>query len=218
MTIGFDIETIPNSGMIDRLPPVEVKAGNLKDPAKIAEKEAAAKLDQIEKMGLNPLYGRVCAWCAEDFSGEKHFACMTEESDAEESRVISEAFELLGGSNVTVLTYNGNNFDLPFIYRRAVLLGIDTREFGLAPLSAMTAKYRNELHHDLMQIWCGFCSYEKLDNLGAAILNERKIDIDFREFPEMIKTSAGRKTLIEYCQQDVALLMKIYRRVKGILF
>ena len=60
--LGFDIETIPNSGMLDRLPPVEVKAGNLKDPVKIAEKEAAAKAEQLEKMALSPLYGRVCCW------------------------------------------------------------------------------------------------------------------------------------------------------------
>lgn len=40
MDLVIDIETIPNSGMIDRLPEVEVKTGNLKDPEKIAEKIA----------------------------------------------------------------------------------------------------------------------------------------------------------------------------------
>ncbi len=62
--ITFDIETIPNTSMIRRLPKLEIKAGNLKDPAKIAEKEAAARAEQIDKMALSPLYGRICAWVA----------------------------------------------------------------------------------------------------------------------------------------------------------
>ena len=52
--ITFDIETIPNTSMLDRMPKPEVKAGNVKDPAKIAEKTAAARAEQIEKMALSP--------------------------------------------------------------------------------------------------------------------------------------------------------------------
>ena len=215
--LGFDIETIPNSGMIDRLPPVEVKAGNLKDPAKIAEKEAAAKAEQLEKMSLSPLYGRVCCWCAEDAAGVRFESCIEEDTDAEEIRVIEAALQLIGYGNRTLLTYNGISFDVPFIYRRAVLLGIDVRKFLLPPLPAMTARYRNDLHHDLMNIWCGVGNYEKLDNLAAAILGDRKNEIDFHDFPEMIKTTAGREELLSYCRQDVALLVKIYLRVVGIL-
>ena len=62
MDIAFDIETIRNGSLIDRLPEPEVRTGNLKDPAKIAEKLAEAKAEQVEKMALSPLYGRVCAF------------------------------------------------------------------------------------------------------------------------------------------------------------
>ena len=215
MLISFDIETIPNSGMLNRLPPVEAKTGNLKDPEKIAEKERQAKLEQVEKMALSPLYGRVCAWCAESITGDKFNACIEEDSDEEEIRVIAAAFKRIRGSKI--LTYNGNNFDLPFLYKRAVILGVDPRGYALPPLSEVTAKYKNIHHIDLMNVWCGFGNYEKLDNLASALLGEHKNEIDFHDFPEMIKTDAGRKELLAYCQQDVSLLLKLYTRVKGIL-
>jgi hypothetical protein len=59
MFYAFDIETMPNSSKLDSLPEPEIKTGNLKDPAKIEEKRAEARAEQIGKMALNPLYGRI---------------------------------------------------------------------------------------------------------------------------------------------------------------
>ena len=215
MDITFDIETIPNSSMIKRLPAVEVKAGNLKDPAKIAEKEAAAKAEQLDKMALSPLYGRICAWVAvkNEFTAER--ACLAENSDAEETRVIETAFDTI--SSGRVITYNGNSFDLPFLYRRAVLLGVDPRQWGMPTLAEMTARYNNQHHIDIMQVWCGFGNYEKLDNIAKAMLDDQKVEIDFHDFPELIKTDEGRKKLLDYCQQDVLLTMRLWNRIAGIL-
>ena len=215
MDIAFDIETIPNSGMINRLPAIEVKAGNLKDPAKIAEKEAAAKAEQIDKMALSPLYGRVCAWVAVEDENAVHKECIHADSDAEETRIIEAAFETLAGNRV--VTYNGNGFDLPFLYRRAVLLGMDTRQFGMPTLAEMTARYNNKHHVDIMQVWCGFGNFEKLDNIAGALLDDHKIKIDFRDFAEMIKTAEGRNKLFQYCSQDVILTKKLWSRITGIL-
>jgi len=214
MDIAFDIETIPNSGMIDRLPPVEVKAGNLKDPAKIAEKEAAAKAEQIDKMALSPLYGRVCAWVAVSEKTDVS-ACITADTDAEETRVIEAAFDAISGGRV--VTYNGSGFDLPFLYRRAVLLGIDPRAWGMPTLAEMASRYCSKHHVDLMQAWCGFGNFEKLDNLAGAMLGDHKIGIDFRDFPALIQTIGGRKKLVDYCRQDVLLTMRIWNRIAGIL-
>jgi len=215
MDIAFDIETIPNSAMADRLPPVEIKAGNLKDPAKIAEKEAAARAEQVEKMALSPLYGRMCAWVAIDDGGPVYNGCIAESSDEAETVIIEKAFETLSGKRI--ITYNGNGFDLPFIYRRAVLLGVDPRQYGMPTLASLTARYNNTIHVDLMQVWCGFGSFEKLDNIAKALLDDRKIEIDFREFENLIKTAQGRETLLAYCAQDVLLTKKLWNRISGIL-
>lgn len=212
----FDIETMRNASMIDRLPALEVKAGNLKDPAKIAEKQEAAKNEQIEKMALSPLYGRICAWCAIDDDGKKYQECITADTNTAEAELIEKAFDLLGEYG-KIITYNGNGFDFPFLYRRAALLGIPPSLYGLPPLAAITAKYRNELHVDLMQVWCGSGSYEKLDNIARALVNDQKIEIDFRDFPALIKTKKGQKQLLDYCMQDVRLTQQIWFRVNGIL-
>lgn len=215
MDIVFDIETIPNRDMVSRLPAIEIKAGNLKDPAKIAEKEKAAKQEQIEKMALSPLYGRICAWVDAEDENTVFHSCMEEETDAEETRIIESAFESLSGNRV--ITYNGTSFDLPFLYRRAVILGIDVREFNLPPLAEMTARYNNKHHIDLMTVWSGYGNFEKLDNLAAVLLDSRKIEIDFRDFPELIRTQEGRDKLLDYCRQDVLLTQKLWNRIAGIL-
>lgn len=215
MDIAFDIETIPNRSMIERMPEPEIKTGNLKDPAKIAEKIAEAKAEQIGRMALSPLYGRVCAWVGAEDENAMSFDCIREESDAEEARVIELVFTIIAGKRV--VTYNGNGFDLPFVYRRAVMLGIDIRQYGVPTLAEMTARYNNKHHIDLMQVWCGFGNFEKLDNIAKALLEDQKIEIDFRDFPELIQTPEGRERLIAYCQQDVMLTMKLWNRIAGIL-
>lgn len=213
--LAFDIETIPNTSLIDRLPEPEVKTGNLKDQAKIAEKIEEAKKAQIEKMALSPLYGRVCCWCVHDGDNSTG-SCITEESDAEETAVIERAFQVLAQDS-PIVTYNGSSFDLPFLYRRAVILGIDPGEFDMPPLSSLLKRYDNEHHLDLMQVWCGFGQFEKLDTLSALILNDHKVEIDFHEFPELIKTEEGRNRILTYCAHDVELTHQLYTRISGIL-
>lgn len=214
MDIAFDIETIRNSSRLDVMPEPEVKTGNLKDPAKIAEKVAEARAEQVAKMALNPLYGRICAFVAVTEEQTKR-CCINNDSDEEETRIVEAVFHAISGKRV--ITYNGNSFDLPFVYRRAVLLGVDPREFGAPTLAEITARYGNKYHVDLMNVWCGFGSFEKLDAIAGAILGDHKIEIDFREFPELIRTEDGRKKLLDYCEQDVLLTLKLWNRFAGIL-
>lgn len=215
MDLVIDIETIPNSGMIDRLPEVEVKTGNLKDPEKIAEKIAEAKAEQIGKMALSPLWGRVCAWCGMEDEQTVWKECIREDSDDEETRILVTLFRAMTGKRI--VTYNGNGFDLPFLYRRAVILGIDVREFGLPTLSDLCKRFSNSLHVDLMNVWAGFGNYEKLDNIAHVLLDDAKQEIDFRAFPELIQSEEGRRKLLDYCAQDVALTLRLWNRIAGIL-
>lgn len=212
---AFDIETIPNSSMLDKLPEPEIKLGALKDPEKIAQKKAEAKIKQIEKMALNPLYGRVCAAVLSNDNACSRII-IDEDSDNAETELLETLFPFFADDNV-LITYNGTDFDMPFTYKRAVLLGIVPAEYAAPTLSAMTARYNNKHHIDLMTVWCGYGRYEKLDNLGNFLLDEKKLDVNFRDFPEMIKTEIGRGKLLDYCEQDVRLTWALYQRFKGVL-
>ena len=51
----------------------------------------------------------------------------------------------------------------------------------------------------------------------SELASKHKIEIDFREFPELIRTEDGRKKLLDYCEQDVLLTLKLWNRFAGIL-
>lgn len=218
MIFALDIETIPNTSMIPHLPEPELKLGNIKDPDKIKAKKAEAKNKQIADMALNPLYGRICSYALVSDSAEQA-NCITAETDEEEAKLIEQILQVLNRDN-TVITYNGKVFDLPFIYKRAVLLGIDIRQFGALSLSEINKRYNNKNHVDLIETWSnGFGKFEKLDNISKVLFNqEGKIEIDFNDFPELIKTEDGRKQINGYCLQDTRLTLKNYNRCRGILF
>ena len=214
MDIAFDIETIRNGSMIDKLPELEIKLGNLKDPYKIEEKKAEARAEQIRKMTLNPLYGRVCAFAVASDAEESAY-CIDADSDEADTELIERAFTILSGNRI--VTYNGKDFDLPFLYRRAVILGISPQEFNMPTLAKLTDRYKHEFHVDTMSVWCGFGNYEKLDNISRVLSEDSKIEIDFNDFPELIKTSDGREQIKTYNLKDAKLTMAFWNRISGIL-
>lgn len=216
MECALDIETMPNSSMIEQLPEPELKLGNITDPRKIEAKKQEAKQSQIDKMALNPLFGRICAVVCYNNDGAGRYAIKAD-SDAEETELIE--WLLTPFAEVRLITWNGMGFDLPFIYKRAMILGIDPRQFKAPPLSAFTKRYCTERHVDLMQIWSNWSSqgYEKLDTVSAFLLKRNKIAIDFKDFPELIKTEAGREKILTYNEQDTALTWALYQRFLGVL-
>ena len=204
---AFDIETIPNSSMINNLPEPTVKLGNVKDPEKIAKKIADAKAEQIDKMALSPLYGRVC--CAALYNNKEcHASTIAQDCDDEERELLETTFSYLADPETRLATWNGNGFDLPFIFKRALLLGVSLK--NVPPLSEWTNRYKTDKHVDLMTIWAGYGAYAKLDDIASIINNDRKIEIDFKDFPEMIKTTEGQLTITEYCKQDTKLTYDLF--------
>lgn len=126
MRLALDIETDPIPEMMLDLPAPEVATGNIKDPAKIAEKLAEAKRRQIARMALDPHFGRVLAWAV---VGEANIHTETmirlpgQEPDAAERALLLRVWELLSKAE-QLYTFNGAGFDLPFLMRRSLLLGV----------------------------------------------------------------------------------------------
>lgn len=221
MFYAFDIETMPNSSKIGSLPEPDVKLGNLKDPAKIEEKIAEARTEQIAKMALNPLYGRICAavFVAPGANGKlESLRFAAGDDDAEEAALIAGCFGVLRLDSARIVTWNGIGFDLPFLFKRAVILGVPLRDVPV--LSFWCKRYATGSHIDLMQIWSGWNSqqFAKLDDVAGVCADDHKIKIDFKEFPELVKTAEGREKILDYCEQDVRLTYKIFEKFNGVLF
>jgi len=126
-TYTFDVETGPLaeselSALLPPFDPAEVKTGNLKDPAKIAEKlaeaEANHRRDFFDKAALDPLTGRVIAIGMLDLETDKFFII----GHDDEARTLTEFWEAsqgeMGRLN-SMLGFNIFTFDLPFLIRRS---------------------------------------------------------------------------------------------------
>jgi len=218
---AFDIETIPNKNIVELMPEPEVALGNTKDPEKIKEKIAEAKQKAIDKMALSPLFGRICSF---SFYGEdeKKFEVIPEISDAAEIELVTHILENLcignpDGTN-TIVTWNGFNFDFPFVYKRAAMLKIEMPR-NCPGLKYWTRKYANDVHIDLMQEFSGWGKEQmsNLDIIGKMILGRGKTARNYSTYIELIESGKGELIgLDNLC--DTGITYDLYNHLKTYLF
>jgi predicted PolB exonuclease-like 3'-5' exonuclease len=217
MVLAVDIETIPNIDMIDCLPEVE-PAKNLKDPEKIKSDCEAKKQKLIDDMALSPFYGRICSaaiW-GDDL---KNYHTIESISDSEEMYLLDWLFGCIKGTTTEkhqILTWNGYSFDLPFIFKRAMILKMDIREVG--NLKYWNQRYQGFPHTDVMREFCQWNPSEhlSLDMAAKCMLGEPKAEHDFRKFTEYILTGNQEKIGI-YNLKDAELTYMIYKLMEGYL-
>lgn len=220
----IDIETIPNESIIEILPEPEVALGNTKDPEKISAKIEEAKKKQIDKMQLDPTMSRMCCFSIfGDNETDRFYRVVPDDSEASEIAIVSELLEhlMIGGNEPNlIVTQNGMEFDLPYIYKRALLLKIDLPESGnmfVPPLSYWIKKYTCEPHLDIKQVWCNWghnnnCP-SNLDWLGKCIEGQGKTDRDYSTYLDLIKNGEGDKIGLD-CICDAELTYKIALKIK----
>ena len=217
MILSFDIETMPNLDMVDQLPIPEVKYGNTKDPEKRALMDEKAKEKQVDKMGLDPMWGRViCSVFTNGTKSERDI--ISELTDEQEKTHIEWIFSMLALDEARFFTWNGKGFDFRFVYMRAMILGVDRSAFGAPPLSVFLKRYNNDRHTDLMLEWDPANKFTKLDTVAKVLLGEGKQEISFADFPELIKTKDGRQEILDYCEQDTKITHEIGLKMNDYLF
>jgi hypothetical protein len=152
-TIVFDVETGPLaeselSALLPPFDPAEVKTGNLKDPAKIAEKIAEAEVNQrrdfFDRAALDPLTGGVVAigmLVFEEFGGRRAEGGMARphpgplpqgegveggecviighDDEAQTLREFWQYTQAEMGRMNPMIGFNIFGFDLPFLFRRS---------------------------------------------------------------------------------------------------
>lgn len=196
--IAIDIETYCDETMIELLPPVEPDS-RLKDEEKIKADIEKKKQKQIESMALNPLFGKIA--CIGYYSSK------VQEVDFGEEKELIERF--IGKTDLLediVITWNGNKFDIPFLFKRGIKYGL----LNLRGLQHWT-KRNSEIHTDLMELWAGYGQYEKLDTIAKCLLGSdmHKEEFDVKEIPTLIKTASGKELIRRYCLRDCELLYKL---------
>jgi len=222
MITALDVETIPNLDMKPFLPEPKISK-KLKDPAKIEAARIEGIKDQVDKMALDALTARICTVAFVGIKDGKPFSyveTIEEISDASETSLIQNIMRALGTDEMRLVTWNGIGFDLPMIYKRAMILGVDPANFGAPPLPTWTKKYSTDRHYDLMQIWGGWSSqgFAKLNTVSQMVLKETKEDIDVTDIINLIATPEGRDKVSKYCLQDTQLTWSLFEKFNGFLF
>lgn len=160
----LDIETGPLAetelaALLPAFDPAEVKVGNLKDPAKIAEKIAEAEATQrrefFENAALDPLTGRVLAIGMLDAESREGLilgdnSVAPPGTDGMETEMLFQFWDRLRGEMCrlhAVVGFNIFAFDLPFLIRRSWKLGVPV------PYGVRRGRYWCDHFVDLREYW-----------------------------------------------------------------
>lgn len=167
--IVFDIETgpLPLNILKSRMPefdPEDVKCGNLKDAAKIADKIAAAKRSHeekyIERAALSATTGRVLAIGI----GKRVLSC-----DGDEGKMLTTFWSMFANAVDACESLVGFNifaFDLPFLVRRSWRCEVDV------PTNVIErGRYWHHSFVDLLDVWRlgNRQEYISLDRLATSL-------------------------------------------------
>ncbi|HYL66606.1 MAG TPA: DNA-directed DNA polymerase I [Nitrosopumilaceae archaeon] len=128
-----------------------------------------------------------------------------------EKEMIRDTFKILTDYPF-VITYNGDDFDMPYIYNRAERLGIDSKEIPLIMMRD-SATLKHGVHLDLyrtfsnrsFQIYAFSHKYNdfSLNSVSEGLLNESKIDYD-GELDDL-----SLYELANYCYNDAKLTQNL---------
>ncbi len=128
-----------------------------------------------------------------------------------EKEMIRDTFKILT-EYPFVITYNGDDFDMPYIYNRAERLGIDTKEIPLIMMRD-SATLKHGVHLDLyrtfsnrsFQIYAFSHKYNdfSLNSVSEGLLGESKIDYD-GELDDL-----SLYDLANYCYNDAKLTQNL---------
>jgi DNA polymerase elongation subunit (family B) len=215
MILALDIETVRNPDTFEFLP-------DPKATSRTSSEEKKAK--QIEKAACDPLTGRVCCYAmvgiTSDGQRQETTRCI-DANDETETELVSEIMDVLGRDDTRIVTFNGAWFDVPFLYTRAMILGINLPLLGVPPLPAWTKRYSTDRHYDLGNIWYGWGQRkegENMERLASLILHDHKTALDVTTFAELMKVQEGRDKIAAYCLQDTRLTWRLFEKMQGVLF
>lgn len=214
MITYWDIETEPApADVLAAFEPEFEAPGNLKDPDKIAAAIAAKRAEWIERAALSPVTGRIVAIGYLKYELTTIYA---QKESMPEMGIIENFFERVTfcaqGAYGKMAGFNIHGFDLPFIVRRALALGIPV-PVGLIPNGA-TRFYWPSMFLDLRAIW----GMGELNPAGSLDVVARYLGLPGKngkgaEFARLYRGTADeRGQALEYLANDLKVTASIGAR------
>lgn len=207
---AFNIETVPDVQRLKKVPPVHPDR-NLKDPEKIRKNLEAKKTRQIEDASVDFRFGKII--CVAFYGNLNDDADESEEVifDKNERRLL-EKFWNLAKHFERFITFNGLEFDIPFILTRSWLMCVKPS------VNIDSSRHRIKNHFDIRM---ALCNWDRFASGTLADYAQLKLDVEVSpitgaEINDLYR--AGEFELIkEHCQTHAILIWRLYQSMKGIL-
>lgn len=197
----FDVETIPeqSEGALERAKESIKVPANYKNPDAIAAYIEENAQEAWEKTALDGWKGHVACIVANDF---KHSV-----RDVKDEKQILEYFF----SDLTETTLVGHNiigFDIPFLTKRALVLGVKLPPEHILPRSLKP--WDNKVF-DTMTAFGGGKEFISLDNLARNLGIKGKGATNGKQVHYMWEQGLHDE-IAEYCADDVRIVREIHER------
>lgn len=221
-TVAFNIETEAIESRRGEVK-VEVKYGNTKDPDKRREKEMETVAKAGSRMALDPFFGSIaCASFCVIKDGQVKAVTVFSEDIGEED-VIKYFIRQVTNQPTRIVTFNGSNFDLPFMAVRAAILGVEIPKNARYPMGLYQTNELDAAHCDLHQVLqrlhpdgmmdsgrtLSFYAKEMLDTAWPFA------DVDQSRIGDLIR-DGKRATVSGLCEWNVKSTLAIYEKLKAV--
>lgn len=230
----FDPATFPHPGEFD---PGGVRLGNIKDPAKRRAKIEKARAEHAkavadyeqnlaqaeadhwtgirDRAALCATTGRVCAIGYRNARGALHVDHALEIDEAEMLARFWAKFETCRTQGRSLVGFNSNRFDVPFIARRSWACGVSVPDALLTPTG-----WLNPSFVDLMTIWqCG--DRRASVSLGKAcaalgIQHRKPTECTGADFHRMLRGSDEESAIaLQYLVNDLEMTFALAEKLVG---
>jgi len=209
--VYFDLETIPSQdpALMDKFR-AEVKApATFKKPESIAEwlaenRESTA-LETMAKTSFDPMHGHICTIAFARDGGDIE-VCHAETLDDEKAILTSFFAWLDPYHSETLVGHYISGFDVPFLLKRAVILGV-----AIPSAIPRDPKPWDKSLNDTMVMWSGAKGSISMDKLAAGLGIQGKSGFD-GSMVAQAWADGQHETIAEYCKDDVRMVREIHRR------
>ena len=193
----FDIETLPAEKEIHAIL-AEIHRKKVMDGKTVKELEAF-----LADTTFDGAYGRIACISYAINNNPVQTLCQSEQEMLNEFWKIAKTIDLFVGFNII-------DFDMRFIYQRSIIKGIrPTRDLTFA-------RYRSNPMYDLMHEWSKWNQQNKisLDSLAKALSlpSSKGGEIEGKNVAKAWE-EGRRREICEYCEKDVELTRKIYKKM-----
>ncbi|WP_165775072.1 3'-5' exonuclease [Mameliella alba] len=210
--IYFDIETIPDQSEKARdrcraevKPPANIKKAESIETWMAENAEKAAR-DMLAKTSFDGGAGHVCTigWATNDGPVRVEHA----ETVSDEAGVLDAFFRALPRRDVTIVGHNIIGFDIPFLLKRAVVLGVELPSEWSFPRDP---KPWSKGAFDTMFAWAGVRDRISMNRLCGILGIVGKTDFDGSMVADAW-AEGQHLTIATYCDDDVRRTRAIHQK------